>query len=403
MNLSLESTTVPAKFKEGVVIPTLKKPSLDHELLSNYRPITNLQLISKATEKVVAARLNCHLEAGNLMEMFQSAYRKGHSTETALTRVQNDILREIDDRNCVVLILLDLSAAFDTVDHEILLHRLCHRFGIKGKALAWLRSYLLGRSQFVCVESARSSSRELTCGVPQGSVLGPILYSMYTAPLGDIIKHHSMSYHFYADDTQLYMSFHPSTTGEPEFSKTQMEACIHDIELWMSSNKLRLNNDKTELLVLNARHRPLPPLDSIYAGSDIIPASKSAKNIGVWFDDILSMEKQINYICKSAFYHLRNIASIRKLISFKHCETLIHAFITSKLDHCNSVLSGILQHLLKKLQHVQNSAARILTYSKKQDHITPILRDLHWLLVAERIKYVQNTAADLQSAKQHGP
>ena len=148
-----------------------------------------------------------------------------------------------------------------------------------------------------------------------------------------------------------------------------------------------LNNDKTELLVLHARHRPQPPLDSIHIGSDVIPVSSSAKNIGVWFDDVMSMDKQINSICKSAFYHLRNIAKVAKFISSRHCEILVHAFVTSKLDYCNTLLTGLRQDQIKKLQYVQNAAARLLTGSRKHDHITPLLKDLHWLPVSERINF----------------
>ena len=136
----------------------------------------------------MATRLDSYLKDADFTELFQSAYKAGHSTETALIRVQNDILRAIDDGQCVILVLLDLSAAFDTVDYKLLLDRLHRRFGIKGKAIAWLHSYLLERKQFVCVDNKRYSSRDLTCGVPQGSVLGPMLYTMYTAPLAEVIN-----------------------------------------------------------------------------------------------------------------------------------------------------------------------------------------------------------------------
>ena len=130
----------------------------------------------------------------------------------------------------------------------------------------------------------------------------------------------------------------------------------------MAANKLKLHNDRTELLVLYARHRPSPHLCSIYA-----------KNIRVWFDNNrLSMNKQVHSLCKSAFYHLRNLATIRRFLSHNYCEILIRAFITSRIDYCNSLLSGLPQHLLQKLQHVQNAAVRLLAYTKKHDHIFPI-------------------------------
>ena len=170
-------------------------------------------------------------------------------------------------------------------------------------------------------------------------------------------------------------------------SKSRVEACIRDVNQWMTANKLMLNHDKTELLVLHARHRPPPTLDSILVGSKTIYPSNSAKNIGTWFDTVMSMDKQISNICKCSFYHLRNIAKISKFISSRHCETLIHAFVTSKVDHCNILLSGLTQKQVRKLQYVQNSAARLLTRTRKHEHITPILRELHWLPVTERIRF----------------
>ena len=204
-------------------------------------------------------------------------------------------------------------------------------------------------------------------------MLGPILYSMYTSPLTDIISKHNMNHHFYADDSQIYLSFKPSAAGKPSTtSKLRIESCIHDVNNSMSANKLMLNHDKTELLVLHARHRPQPPLESIPVCSDVIYSSNSAKNMGVLLDTVMSMDKQINSICQSAFYHLRNIAQISKHISFRHCETLIHAFVTSKIDHYNILLSGLKQDQGRKLQCVQNSAARPLTGSRKHEHITPV-------------------------------
>ena len=184
------------------------------------------------------------------------------------------------DNSCVMLVLLDLSAAFDTVDYDILLGRLEHRFGITGKALSWLTSYLTDRTQFVKVANEHSTIRNLLCGVSQGSVLAPIFGSMYTAPLADIIRQHGLNVYFYTDDTQIYLSFNPKAAGEPMHSLSRVQSCISDITNWMTSNKLMLiNSDKTELLVLNACPRPHSPLESITVGRDVIHASHAAKNI----------------------------------------------------------------------------------------------------------------------------
>ena len=145
----------------------------------------------------------------------------------------------------------------------------------------------------------------------------------------------------------------------------------------LQTNKLMLNSDKTELLVLNACHRPRPPLESITVGRDVIHASHAAKNIGVWFDEFLSMDKQVKAVYKLPFFHLRNIAKIGKYISPTRCKIWIHAFITSKLDYCNSLLSVLRQDHINKLQLVLNCAARLLTGTRKREHISPILRSLH--------------------------
>ena len=168
--------------------PLLKKSSLDHELYANFRPVSNLRLLTKVTEKVVATRLIAYLQNNNLFEPFQSAYKQFHSCETALVWVQNDILRAVDNNCCVVLLLLDSSAAFDTVDHTILLNRMSSKFGIKGQVRNWFQSYLNKRTQFVLINGTRSSVHSIKQGVPQGSVLGPLLYLLYVSPLADLLR-----------------------------------------------------------------------------------------------------------------------------------------------------------------------------------------------------------------------
>uniref|UniRef100_A0A669FAZ4 Reverse transcriptase domain-containing protein n=1 Tax=Oreochromis niloticus TaxID=8128 RepID=A0A669FAZ4_ORENI len=246
INLSLIIGHVPQAFKVAVVKPLLKKPSLDPAVLDNYRPISNLPFISKILERVVVKQLTDHLQRNGLFEAFQSGFRAQHSTETALVKVTNDLLMASDSGLISVLVLLDLSAAFDTVDHNILLERLEHAVGITGTALQWFVSYLSNRLQFVHVNGESSSDTMVNYGVPQGSVLGPILFTLYMLPLGSIIRRHSINFHCYADDTQLYLSMKPGITDQ----LVKLQECLKDIKTWMAANFLLLNSDKTEVIVL---------------------------------------------------------------------------------------------------------------------------------------------------------
>ena len=190
INLCLSSGIFPTRFKSAVVKPLIKKPILDCEVLKNYLPISNLSFLSKLIEKVIAERLVSHMQENGKVEKFQSAYKANHSTETALLRVYNDMLISIDHSRGATLVLLDLSSAFDTIDHEVLFNIWQDTFGISGSALSLLKSYLHGRSQCVQIEGISSEYAKLVCGVPQGSVLGPLNFCMYMYPIGSILRHH---------------------------------------------------------------------------------------------------------------------------------------------------------------------------------------------------------------------
>ena len=222
---------------------------------------------------------------------------------------------------------------------------------------------------------------------PQGSVLGPILYLLYTSPLGDIVGRYSMGYHLYADDTQLYLSFDSRGGVAEALAVSQVEACACEIDNWMCCNKLKLNGDKSELLVISSQYRPRPVLSSLTIGGSVVLSSASARNLGVVFDNGLTFEKQISAICKSAFYHLRRIAKIRSYLSEESTIALIHAFITCRLDNGNALLYGLPKYQIQRLQSVQNCAARLVKRYPKFGHISQLLFELHWLPVEHRIVF----------------
>ncbi len=383
INSSLTSSTVPPPLKLAAITPLLKKPGLDPDDPNNFRPISNLTLLSKLLERAVAIQLKQHLLSNNLYETLQSGFRTHHSTETALLKVSNDLLLSSDSGSLTILLLLDLSAAFDTVNHSILLNRL-QSIGITDSALSWFTSYLSGRFHYISINNCKSHTTSVSHGVPQGSVLGPTLFIIYMLPLGQIIRRHGLNFHCYADDTQLYIT---TKTVTPAILSTLTD-CLTDIKAWMNHNFLKLNSNKTEIIIFGPKSiLPTSHDFSLCIDGHSVTPSPLVRNLGILMDPALTFKSHINHVIKSSFFHLRNIARLRPTLSSSAAETLIHAFITTRLDYCNSILYGLPSTVLQKLQYVQNSAARLLTRSPSRDHITPILRQLHWLPVKQRIHF----------------
>ena len=340
--------------------------------------MSNLQFTSKLTEKAVAVQLQEHMLVNGLFPEMQSAYRQHHSTETALLKVKNDLLMAMDKGQVTLLVLLDLSSAFDTVEHEILLERLRSTIELGGRYFHGLR-VTIGADRSKCL-STLSKPFDLKCGVPQGSCLGPLLFTIYMAKLLQILKHHLPSVHTYAEDTQLYLSFKPSDSSSEVEAVSAMQTCISDVRAWMREDQLMLNDNKTEFLIIGTRQQlSKVSIQTIKIGQTEVSPVASARNLGIWFDTHLDMETQITKTCSSAFYYLYNIRHIRKYLSRESTEKLVHALISSRLDYCNSLLYGIPEYQTMKLQLVVNASARLIYRVHKFCHITPLLAELHWL------------------------
>ena len=235
------------------------------------------------------------------------------------------------------------------------------------------------------VNGSKSPSTTLLYGVPQGSVLGPLLFVLYTHPLSAIVQHHSLSHHCFSDDNQLYKSV-PLSQLSTAISSTQ--ECITDIQAWMHINKLQLNADKTEVILIvpkSNNSKELPT--SLDLDGTPIPFSTSVRNLGAILDQHLLLEEHVSRTCQTCYLELRRISTIKHYLSKDALKILVCAFVLSRLDYCNSLLGGTSQKLTQRLQKVQNNAARLISSSPRRAHITPILRDLHWLPVELRVKY----------------
>ena len=392
VNDSLTSGIFPTILKNALVRPVIKDENGEVNNYKNYRPISNLPFISKVIEKCVQKQLEKHLSDFNLHAEHQSGYRANHSCETATLTIYNDLLCLSDVKNKVVLLLLDLSAAFDTVNHQILLSKLEKKFGISGCVLSWFSSYLEGRSFTVTINKSRSRRCYLRIGVPQGSILGPILFILYTKELNLIAKKHGFNIHLYADDTQLYIEFNPLFQDMSSI-ESKIINCLEEIKHWMTSNNLKLNPDKTEALLAQTRnHFSTWSMNSLQLSpcEEPIEPSKVVKSLGVSFDEFLTFEDHINTVVQCCNIHLRNLRVIGSKLSFDLKKQLIHCLIFSKLDYCNGLLFGLPDYQIRKLQKVQNSCVRFLLNRKtfrNWERATPLLKKAHFLPVTERIVY----------------
>ena len=310
-------------------------------------------------------------------------YRENHSTETTNCAIMNDMIEITRNNECGILIMIDLSAAFDTVNHAYLLEDL-KSVGIEEECYRWYETYLQGREVMVIISNAKSETRKLTRGVPQGSVLGPMLFSIYTRELAWILEQHNVKYKLYADDTQFYIP-----VKSIQETERKIDAIMKDIKNWMVKKKLKMNEDKTECMLFGTKNslKKYEHFNQIKISTTTIEITKKVKDLGVYIDNELKMDDQIKNTVKICNYHIRNIAFIRKYLDRNALKTLISNHILSRLDYCNTLYYAISKSRLKKLQRVQNRAARLITKIKQRERITPALIELHWLPVKARIEY----------------
>jgi exonuclease III/uncharacterized surface protein with fasciclin (FAS1) repeats len=382
VNLSLQTGQFPHSLKFTVITPRLKKSTLDPETFSNYRPIANIKRLAKIIEKAAVYQLTHYLNTNHLFSIHQSAYRRNHSTETALLKVYNDLLQDLDVGNEALRVLLDYSAAFDTINHETFLNRLTSSFGISDNALNWFKSYFANRPHSIAINDSTSRLHISKEGVPQGSIIGPLSFILYTSQSESIVTQHQLNNMTFADDNQIYGTIRNISTT------STVENCVNTIKKWSNNNQLKLNENKTVIIHLSSRHRKKKNcIPHLSFGESNIVSSAFTTNLGVVFDEHLTLVRQINAVVRSANFALYNVAKLRSFLTPDITLNLIYCYFTSRIDYCNSLFIGLPTTQISKLQKLQNSAVRLIFRLKPRDHVTPYLIQLHWLPVRYRIEY----------------
>jgi hypothetical protein len=301
-----------------------------------------------------------------------------------MLRITNDLLISQGSGDTTLLVALDLSAAFDTVNHTKLLKRAESDFGLTGTVLCWLDSYLGDRRQFVCVGGSRSATTVMSAGVPQGSVLGPILFSLYVSPISRVADAFGIQHHSYADDTTLYVRL----GKQPDTALQKLESCTAAMSAWFAQNDMMLNPDKSEAFItLSTRRRDPPVVSSVNVAGSSTPITDAVKIIGVTLDSRLSMDKHVSSVCSSCNYHLQALRHIRPLLDHETACMLACSIVLSRLDYCNSVLGGTTAYNINRLQVVQNALARVVCRAGYRDSAPPLLKSLHWLPISQRIDF----------------
>ena len=365
LNFSLTQGVFPSELKVSNIIPLFKAE--DPMMFNNYRPVSLLSIFSKIFEKAMYSRVVDFLEMHKILYDKQFGFRKKHSAFMAHMILVDTLIRALQNQEFVIGVFLDFSKAFDTVDHVILLTKLSH-YGIRGIALDWFKSYLDGRTQYVTYNDEKSSIKSMVCGVPQGSILGPILFLIYINDLVSVCKH-SLPFLF-ADDTNLF------TSGKNlKDLNDKVNEELANISIWLKVNKLSLNVKKTHFLVFHNKKKPIEKVE-IFIDNKAIDQKNNTKFLGVYIDDKLTWKKHIDHVSKKLSRGIGVICKARRLLNLNAMKTLYHSFIYPYLMYCNHVWAVTCPTNLKGIRVLQNKIISIMTSAKRYTRLEPLYEKL---------------------------
>ena len=381
INASLKHRKFPENWKKAIVKPIPKIPNAT--LPTDFRPISLLTTFSKICEKAATFQIIRFLEENNKRDKNQSAYQKNHSTSTALLNISDDLYDAIDDSELTILVLLDYSKAFDTINHRLLYAKL-QDLGFEFSAISWIVSYLTDRKQKVKTSTDESGWETIKNGVPQGSVLGPLLFSILVHDIGKCIK--NGKYHMYADDTQMYYRLHINKIFD---TIKRINEDVKRVTEYSEKNCLKINAKKSYTILIGSKHtlKQTTNVNPILINNQPIKRVHTVKNLGVLFDEHLTWEHHINDIIKGAFFKLKQFYRFKNFLTTRTKQRLVEVYVLSKLNYCNTVTQAITVELKSKLQRLQNTCVRYIYNLKKYDHITPYMLKLNTLNIDSRTKY----------------
>ena len=378
MNASLKTGIVPSMWKHAKVTPIYKGDSPQHP--SNYRPISVLPACMKIFERAVQQQLLAYFKTNGILCDEQSGFRERHSTTTATTHITDYLLQNMDDGYLTGAIYLDLKKAFDTVDTDTLLFKLkC--IGIKGSEITWFNNYLNERKQQVKFQSHLSSSLDINCGVPQGSILGPLLFIFFVNDFKNCLV--KCKVHLYADDTILLFK----STSATEI-KNNLEHDLLSASEWFYKNKLHLNISKCKFMLFGTSKRlAKTQTPDVYIGNEKLEHVNHYKYLGVWLDSTLNWKTHLHKMQSKIKQRLGMLRRVRHCIDASTTLLLYNSIILPLLDYCDTVYGNCNIADIIKLQILQNRAGKIILEVPYDTRTQKVLTDLNWFYMTERLFY----------------
>ena len=367
---SINTGIFPEEWKYSKVVPLFKEG--DRKDLNNYPPISIIPVVAEVFERIIYDQVNTFLVDNWLLSNGQSGFRHRHSTTTALLKATNEWTYNIDRGNVNAVVFLDLKKALDTVDHRILLSKL-HAYGIQGVASDWFKSYLSNRMQKCSVNGFLSHNQTLHCGVPQGTILGPLPFLIYINDLPNCLAHSKTR--MYADDTNLSVAGNNVLDIEQNLNQD-----LENVNEWLIANKLTLNQSKTEFMLIGSRQRirTFETSPSLEIGGMPINRVSHTKPIGVYLDENLIWNEHINQISRKIASGIGALKRIRSFVPDTTPQFIFNSLVQPYFDYCCVVLDNCSKTLADKLQKLQNRAARILTFSSYDVNVDVVLASIDW-------------------------